>query len=79
MAGIIKLLMTLSKTKIKLFYLYKSAGGSVYEMSILDFKQRLIKQIDDLNENNILCYYGDMNDKDKRKLVDVNDINMEKN
>ncbi len=60
--------------KLYIFYPYKSAKGSVYKMSILDFKQRLINQIETLNEDNVLCYYGDMNDKEKRKLIDVNDI-----
>ena len=60
--------------KLYIFYPYKSAKGSVYKMSILDFKQRLINQIETLHDRNVLCYYGDMNDKEKKKLIDVNDI-----
>lgn len=57
--------------KIYLFYPYKTGKGSLFKISIEDLANMIAKEVEDLN---YLVYHGDINDEEKKKLGDVNEL-----
>ena len=69
---ILKIIEDLSKGKrIYLFYPYKTGKGSLLKMSIEELCSIIVK---DLPQLKYLVYHGDINDSEKRKLQDVNEL-----
>ena len=60
--------------KIYVFYPFKTGKGSIQKLSIDGFKQRLLHNCPNLEDDKVLVYQGDMSDKEKQKLEKVNDI-----
>ena len=57
--------------KIYLFYPYKTGKGSLFKISIEDLGNMIAKEVKDLN---YLVYHGDINDDEKKKLGEVNEL-----
>tara|TARA_R110001592_G_scaffold179918_1_gene421882 strand:- start:14135 stop:17653 length:3519 start_codon:yes stop_codon:yes gene_type:complete len=57
--------------KIYLFYPYKTGKGSLFKISIEDLANMIAKEVKDLN---YLVYHGDINDDEKKKLGEVNEL-----
>jgi len=57
--------------RIYLFYPYKTGKGSLFKLSIEELCAVIVK---DLPELNYLVYHGDIDDSEKKKLGDVNEL-----